>query len=372
MKSFRLFSRIRKSLGLFFLLLPTFVCGCGKSSVVEYVPTPGETASMYEGAFEPYTKDSPPLTSDDLKRGKAKRTVEIFPTEAYFGDTIYIAEFIENVSDAPIHDFNKNRPPVWDMPGFAVRISSPQLENKYRWRFENPTGVCCALKKEQHRSSLEPGEKFCSRIVYPDICPLEDFDAPFWKELREKLTPEGIVCAIELEYNRGEENVFTASQDILIKPRPAAEMALLEKWYKNTPKELFPFQEGWSFSNSGKSNIRLSPIPIRTYNPWIFIRVGNRKPSDPNNPRTLKGWRELEASLTPSTMRDEVRLSRFRLEYYAARNATKANEIKKEYRDWLDSLPEVQRVVMERYVYGRYEFGKNDADVFRKISELRK
>ena len=50
----------------------------------------------------------------------------------------------------------------------------------------------------------------------------------------------------------------------------------------------------------------------------------------------------------------------------------KANEIKKEYRDWMDSLPEVQRVVMERYVYGRYEFWKNDADVFRKISELRK
>ena len=370
MKSYRLFSRIRKSLGLFFLLLPTLVCGCQKSSVVEYAPTPGETALVCEGAFEPYTKDSPTLTSDDLKRGKVKRTVEVFPTEAYFGDTIYIAEFIENVSDAPIPDFNKSRPPVWDMPGFAVRISSPQLENKYRWRFENPTGA--EICREISLSTLEPGEKFCSRIVYPDICPLEDFDAPFWKELREKLTPEGIVCAIELEYNRGEENVFTASQDILIKPRPAEEMALLEKWYKNTPKELFPFQEEWSFSNSGKSNTRLSPIPIRTYNPWIFIRVGNRKPSDPNNPRTLKGWRELESSLTPSTMRDEVRLSRFRLEYYAARNATKANEIKKEYRNWLDSLPEVQRVVMERYVYGRYEFSKNDADVFRKISELRK
>jgi len=78
----------------------------------------------------------------------------------------------------------------------------------------------------------------------------------------------------------------------------------------------------------------------------MFVRLGNRKPSDPNNPTTLAGWRELEASLVPSTMRDEVRLVRLQLEFYAASAGEDSAQAKKYLLDWLKSLPTPQRVVM--------------------------
>ena len=91
---------------------------------------------------------------------------------------------------------------------------------------------------------------------------------------------------------------------------------------------------------SGKSNIRIGG---KEYDPWLFVRFGVRKPSDPNNPTTLEGWRELEASLIPSTMRDEVRLTRLQLEYYSAKKGGASEQAKAELVDWLESLPEVQQ-----------------------------
>ena len=93
------------------------------------------------------------------------------------------------------------------------------------------------------------------------------------------------------------------------------------------------------------------------YDPWMFIRLGNRKPSDPNNPTTLDGWRKLEASLVPSTMRDEVRLTRLQLEYYSAKKGEASENAKNELVEWLQSLPEVQRTIMTTFLVSKmYDF----------------
>ena len=148
-------------------------------------------------------------------------------------------------------------------------------------------------------------------------------------------------------------------QDILIKPRPANEMALLNKWYKNTPEKLFPRVDGnrkvpnledYDLKSSGKSDIK---IGWNKYDPWLFIRLGNRKPSDPNNPTTLDGWRKLEASLIPSTMRDEIRLTRLQLEYYSSQKGEASEKAKAELIDWLKSLPEVQRTIMTTFLVSK-------------------
>lgn len=359
-------------MSVWILLLLVGISGCKKNVAtvylpVEYIPVVGETVAPYVGNFDPVESFLAQDQVAEIKFKSVRRTILLYPREVFWGDTIYAVEFLENISGASICDFDKTLSDVWDMPDFSIWISSPQISGEYRWSFENPTDATACHEAEL--STFEIGDKFCSRIVYPEICPLEDFDAPFWKELREKLTPEGIVCTIHLEVNSADG--FTATQEILVKPRPSEEMALLEKWYKNTPKELFPFNYKGELPNSGKSNIRLSSFSSRSYNPWLFMRVGNRKPSDPNNPQTLQGWRNLEASLIPSTMRDEVRLARFRLEYFAARDADEANKIKKDYWDWLDSLPEVQRTVMENYPYFSSSSEK-DAEVWRKLSGLRR
>ncbi len=166
------------------------------------------------------------------------------------------------------------------------------------------------------------------------------------------MKPEGVRCVLTMTITAGpNKEKKTIAQEILVKPRPNNEMALLEEWYRNTPKEYFPSEKpalARSY-DKGKSNIRFSRFDLRSYDPWLFIRVGNRKPSVPNNPRTLAGWRELEASLAPSTMRDEVRLTRLRLEYFAATDRDVVKYAKSEYNDWLDKLPAPQRDVMRAY-----------------------
>jgi len=178
-------------------------------------------------------------------------------------------------------------------------------------------------------------------------------DNSFWNFVHEKMTPRGLICQLHLKYDyrnhRHENCPIEINVEILIKPRPENEIALLEKWYKNTPEKLFPkvdrsrkVPHDNMLRSSGVSDIKING---NTYDPWMFIRLGNRKPSDPNNPTTLDGWRQLEASLTPSTMRDEVRLTRLQLEYYSAKPGEASENAKNELVQWLKSLPEVQQTI---------------------------
>ena len=200
---------------------------------------------------------------------------------------------------------------------------------------------------------FESGERKTGFSAIIDSPPLEDWNDPFWKELREKMTPEGIRCTISFKYDTflaGKLDDISVSQEVVVKPRPNEELTLLEKWYEKTPKESFPVRRGKYkvpiedfITHSSGSSIKVGD---KKFSPWRWIRAGNRKPSDPNNPTTLKGWRELETQLSPSVMRDEVRFTRLQLEYYSASSQSKREEARKELVDWLHSLPQAQRVSM--------------------------
>ena len=111
---------------------------------------------------------------------------------------------------------------------------------------------------------------------------------------------------------------------------------------------MFPVRKGsYKVPSSGsvipdnkESHIKVGD---KDFSPWRLIRVGNRKPSDPNNPTTLEGWQKLEAQLSPSTMRDEIRLTRLQLEYYSADSEERSEYWKNELVNWLSTLPESQR-----------------------------
>ena len=221
---------LRVLLGVLFL--PFSFCSAGEIS--ETHPQPNQpvasskTALMHESLLESYEGFVEKDRIKEIEPGSIKRTIECYPTEAYFGDTLYIAEFFENISDKTISRCYERRPLVWDVQDVVVRISSPQIKSVYRWKFENPVGMERLLYGPTRYFSFNPKDRYCFRYFYPELCPLEDFDDPFWKELREKLTSEEIVCTIEIEHARDEGSGFTASQDILVKPRPATEMELLE------------------------------------------------------------------------------------------------------------------------------------------------
>lgn len=291
----------------------------------------------------------------DVDSNGARRSVECYPTEIYYGDTVYFSEYVENTTEMELRRYLMDNLPSWYWR--RVEVSSPAIEGKkYRWTCEKPLKE--GFINPVVSFYIKPGAKYCVSRYEAEFCPLQDYEDPFWKELREKMKPEGVRCTLTImtvhDEKTGQKKVVT--QDILVKPRPENEMALLDKWYRNTPKKCFPtsgptasiFHDA-RINDKGRSNIRFSRYDWKSYDPWLFIRIGNRKPSVPNNPRTLSDWRELEVSLAPSTMRDEVRLTRLRLEYFAAKTGEEAEKAKKVYADWLNSLPDPQRNVMRAY-----------------------
>ena len=326
-------------------------------TTIEYVPTTGETVTI-----------TVPIREAD----SVKHTYEMFPNEIYYGDTVYLVCYDTNISDNTIPGFADIK--ATNISSLSGIIMSDALKSQYHWISEHYSSEWADIAPADMKDFI-PGEKRPGFKYYLEFPPLEDWNDPFWKELREKMTPEGIKCELKItmRYHLRPGESWTAewvesatvevSQDILIKPRPANEMALLENWYKNTPENLFPkvdrsrkipHDDFWGLKSSGKSDIK---IGRNKYDPWLFIRLGNRKPLDPNNPTTLNGWRELEASLIPSTMRDEVRLTRLQLEYYSAKKGEASDNAKNELVDWLKSLPEVQRTIMTTFLVSKmYDF----------------
>ena len=351
------------------LLVPTLllVSGCSKSEMepIEYIPTQGITAVTV----------SPDLSSDSVRR-----TIEMFPHEIYFGDTIYLIAYGENISKYAVRNFPTS------ILMEDITLTSTMIQNRYHWIPEvRSIGFIDCSGADYW--NLQPGEKRLYEMYYLEFPPLEDWNTPFWAEMHEKLIPDGVKLevrvigswydrALSISNKRSEYRSVETTHEILIKPRPESEMALLERWYKNTPEKLFPKVDDFgrkgppdlkSLKSSGQSDIVINGTK---YDPWLFIRTGNRKPSDPNNPTTIDGWRKLEASLIPSTMRDEVRLTRLQLEYYSAKKGEASENAKNELVEWLQSLPEIQRNFFLNFLVGTMYDIAHSRDDYNKPTRL--
>ncbi|MBQ2791339.1 MAG: hypothetical protein IJE97_17010, partial [Thermoguttaceae bacterium] len=67
------------------------------------------------------------------------------------------------------------------------------------------------------------------------------------------------------------------------------------------------------------------------------------KPTLVDAPPTVDGWRRLEAEFAPSTLRDEIALTRLQLEYYDAPEGAASDAALKRLVDWFKTRPEPQR-----------------------------
>ena len=307
-------------------------------------------AISYENSVYSQSKEATVIEQADVDNPDLKLTLEIYPTEVYFGDVVFFATYYNNVSNKTIDkclDFN-------DYPSFitysnSVTITSPQLEHEYLWRPENTSGAIPSMAKRY--VSIPKNEKRLIGMTDVELPPLEDWNDPFWKELREKMTPDGIVCQFQVAQRyeiRSVKRKVVFSQDILIKPRPEEETALLEKWFNNTPQNLFPEGNGSerlsNIHSFGRDDGGFIVVDGKEYNPKHFVRtVTFKKPFIPNNPTTLEGWRELDSKFCDSTLHDEIKYARLLLEYLAAEEGEATKQTKKELTDWIDSLPMFQR-----------------------------
>ena len=297
---------------------------------------------------------------------------------------MYIASFYENLSEEPISVASLAIPYGRSIGGCFQRqavATSQDVSIESLIRIPRRPWLLDVICFGNTTDPLEVGEKRLNGQNCFECPPLLDMDDPFWQTIEGKTTSDGIVvrltivdsfqCRLFKPSTKFSTVETTMTQDILIKPRPGEESALLKQWLAKT-NEVLPVDE--ANKNATSSSAPLSERDLsahsdsdiqiggKKYNPWVFIRYGNRKPSFPCNPTTLDGWRTLESSLAPSTMRDEVRLTRLQLEYYDAEDGEASENALRDLFDWLRSLPEPQQAVMIRSIIENAAYNKLDDD----------
>ncbi len=318
-----------------------------------------------------------------------------YPQELAFGDVGYFASFWRNLSDetiiTPRYELDLEKAKEGGYKGFHMAVRAKFLQGDA----ETPSGETLPielavftpnyLERPGRRDDLPPGVEGLGFFVANEFPPLEDWEKPFWVKVREQLDSVGSVeLTLFIDYktstfdssapsfSRQTSSKFTWNFPIVLKNRPKKELELLTRWYdarkearwfypiniQNCPDPNVKFSVTFRQNISGISctnerhelkceNPRaFIRIGDNTYEPWNFIRVGNRKPSDPNNPTDVEGWRNLEAAFAPSTLRDEITLTRLQLEYYDADEGEASDAALKTLVDWLSQRPEPQRLVL--------------------------
>ncbi|MGL6196997.1 MAG: hypothetical protein ACRC2T_19465, partial [Thermoguttaceae bacterium] len=191
------------------------------------------------------------------------------------------------------------------------------------------------------------------------ICvpPLEDITEDYWqKKLCQK---EQLALAFEIGAYCFEDNTgcppkaympsYLFEKNISVSPRDNEEAMLVQRWLHSTPPEIFPEKSKTKKTPKSWRQIEIpktSPMTSGKHRLMHFQRIDNRYPGDPNCPETWQGWKELEESLTPSTMRDEIRLTRILIQYCDTEDEAVLTELK----DWFKDMNEIQRTVMAKNI----------------------
>ena len=316
-------------------------------------PAPGSTGSV--ATLE--------ARRDEALR-ELRRTIKVYPADAiYFGDALYVVDEEENRSDETMRvglgfPIQVGSYSPWD----GGSISSPEISGSYEFV---PEDVCAmTIDYAWTGGDFLPGQKRVTSVRFFEFPPLEDWNAPFWAGVRDKLSRQNAVeLRLRVEFARAEadypfrvDEAFETS--LVLKRRPENELERLARWFDATPANLFPerFPNGDGAvvkapSSKGTPDLVSSgandvEIGGKSYDPWLFVRPGFRKPSDPNAPTTVDGWRRLEAEFAPSTLRDEITLTCLLLEYYDAPEGTESDAALQALVAWLEKRPEPQRVVL--------------------------
>ena len=290
----------------------------------------------------------------------------VWPREAFWGDVAYFAAIERNVSPTlggsrKIFDFE-----ILKRLAGTVEIEAEGVGAKHRyfqelWEF-NPDGG-----QDKPATLLPPKEERAFMMFAFEFPPLEDWNDPFWTAVREKLAVEKRVpLRCRFRCWNGASKPALLETEIVLKERPNKELETIAGWFDATPTELLPERVGQftvkttprkryetgQIIKSGAEGIELDASG-ELFSPWLFLRVGNRKPSDPNNPTTVAGWRALESEFEASTLRDEITFVRMQVEYYAATTDEESEGAANAFVAWLAARPEAQRTVLAASVFAK-------------------
>jgi len=300
-----------------------------------------------------------------------KQILHAFPAHAFAGLRISGAcpEF-----DVPRDNFN------------MVHLNLTRDEKTWRGRFEELIPVLHGMPGSipVYPYAIPSGETRVFLAVPIQFPFLRELHTPFWDETLKEMEnhPAGLDFDLRIDsplpYNpRSRETGYGYGFDpdgqlnlklraylvgqVTIKLRNPEEMKMIEDWH----------QERLKYSRSFN-------IPRDMNIIWQCAHFGNDYPNYPYAPKTWEGWKELEESITPSTMRDDIRLTRIVIQYCDTIDEKVLDELK----EWFSDMNEIQRVVMAKSLRERikrscwsYSLYENRAllvpfrDLYRTIRE---
>ncbi len=348
--------------------------------------------------------------------GRCEARLETSEMEIPLGDAVYCRFVERNVAE------DGTAATFWDYcdPWFAengesscflyltldeIALESPKIDGKYVFapEIEGPYG---GLMGRPPKIALYPGGEYEYGTLAVEFPPLEDWNEPFWRGVRELLATEERVelrmrvafsrrlglgdetqangVALENNKTEWEKAAGVFERKIVLTRRPESETKRFDEWFASMPDSLWPerktglrsggegeeafkvppkfavragYEEsdevwGRKLRASGRSDVRLENF-AQAFDVWNFARFGNRKPSDPNNPTTLDGWRALEAEFSPSTVKDEITLTRLQLEYYNAKDWAERDAALDRLVAWLDALDPTQRAAYKNAILAK-------------------
>ena len=326
----------------------------------------------------------------DLESNPLRATFALYPTELAFGDAAYYTLDFENVSDAGA-DFDceetfsesslsrcvaRVAATVDGVPGEYV--AAPELATLFvRAPSEEPQpstlqpindATSSGMRGSVDGLRLKPGVKtrrVASALEFP---PLEDWNDPFWTAVRDKLSTQtsvelrlrfelrlppkvsGTRETQVLQPQAPDAPTTVVEQTLVLKRRDVKELATVDRWFEATPPDALPVRSDdgtWKGPRFYRRDEGPQPTFISldgaSYRADAFTRIGARKPTLVDAPTTVDGWRRLEAEFAPSTLRDEIALTRLQLEYYDAPEGAASDAALKRLVDWFKTRPEPQR-----------------------------
>lgn len=333
--------------------------------------------------------------------------INFYPQEVELGDSVYIALFLQNKTDQEI---NYGR---LDTRWFYGRKSDLSLMTNVTLVYKGQVYDCNLLRNFQTGESygieciggggtpsliIPPGQRMFVRSLIAETPPLDDWNIPFWRQIREDVERYGeTFITINVEFIIGYlmnpqkrhflagQSSFKASCEIKLKKRDPSEMKTLEDWSRmNTsydfplldlndqPMKITDLEDLWKQNDicfkidpeldsvdgedvpkmvtTGSRATEDSVMRIPYYN---IMRVDHRKPPAGASPTTPEGWQELEEQFKPGVLRDEIHFANLLLSYLIALESGEdnVNTAKHEIVEWLKSIPETQRYALIDYFY---------------------
>jgi len=239
--------------------------------------------------------------------------MEAAPTDLHMGDVVFVKLFLTNMGKEPMSV------PGYFSRGFGnldLRLMDSRRDTRFTLR-PGGGGFGGSVPRK-----LQPGERWFVGYEIVNVPSLEHAGDPFWNP--ETLSEKGYVLCASLKITP-RVHVEAQGPTLTIRPRPKAEMAKLLELCRPEPDAWRDMPSNW---DSWRPSLN-----------WSIAFA-------PPRASTAENLATLETTLSPGTLCDFIRLTRRAQAVYDGADAEEQRQKLDELLNWLETLSEVERIIM--------------------------